>query len=82
MVADERSEEMKRVVLMALGVLLALALASPMGFAQSSSAHRRPGRPESWLLLGGSGRYRNPQPTTLCSKAIPITATHNAMGNP
>jgi hypothetical protein len=34
MVADERSEEMKRVVLMALGVVLALALASPMAFAQ------------------------------------------------
>jgi hypothetical protein len=34
MVADERSEEVKRIVLMALGVVLALALASPMAFAQ------------------------------------------------
>jgi hypothetical protein len=35
MVADERSEEVKRVVLMALSVVLALVLASPIAFAQA-----------------------------------------------
>jgi hypothetical protein len=34
MVADERSEEMRRVVLMALGVILALALAAPVALGQ------------------------------------------------
>ena len=34
MVADERSEEMKRLVLMALGVVLALSLAAPAAFGQ------------------------------------------------
>ena len=56
---------MKRLILMAVSILLALTLAAPMALGQveqSSTSVR--GTPEIWLQHGGNGHWKSPRVKT------------------